>query len=1287
MAIVVSGCLAAIMISNLVLHRASATPPCPCTVFSASDPASQPTLYDNGGAGIELGFKFTVNYDGYVSGIRFYKIAGMVGTHTASLWDSMGHRLTQAVFTSETAAGWQQVNFTPIPVVASTLYTASVFMGSGEYTATSQYFTTSMTNSPFVVPKSGSAGDGLGNTGQGVYDGSGVSAYPFASYGAANYWVDAMYINSTSATPPSVTSQTPSPDATNVAVADTVTATFDQQLTPASVNTSTFLAQDAQGVSVPGTVSYDAATRTAQFVVDSLWQTGGRYTVTLKGGPGGIQDMDGRFMAADVSWSFTASSTPLGCPCSLENRQAPSDYSATYQETSPNGLELGMKIVPRTNGYITAIRFYKPIINPDTAHVGHIWDASGTLLATATITNESDYGWQEGKLDTPLRVTRDQLYIVSYNTPSKYYVATVGGLDAPMITPGIAAYPTGDSRNAAAGSGLMNSVYSLTANTYPSVGATGNRVYYIDAVFASQPTDIAPLHVVAPQPSNGSYGVSRTANVSASFDQALNPATVNAATVQVRDAEGLSVAGAVSYDSSKHAILFTPSSAFTYNTKYAVTLDTGITTVDGIPLAANYSWSFTIGSPLNPSMATGEGGPILVITTNGDRYGQYYAEILRTEGLNYFSVADISIVTPALLQGYKAVILGQMSLSQAQVDMLSSWVNGGGSLVAMRPDSKLAGLLGLTAVGTTHTNDYLQVNNATTPGMGIVNDTIQFKGTADDYTASGATVVARLYSDASTATSYPAVTTKAVGSGTAMSFSYDLARSVIGLHQGNQAWSGQDRNGDNVIRSDDLFFGPSQGDMQPDWLDSNKMAIPQADEQQRLLANLITDSLTNQLPAPRFWYLPGDQKAALVMAGDDHNLPNNVGTEFAFNNWLNDSPTDCSVMDWQCVRASGYVYVGSALTDARASQYISYGFDVGDHPSHNEGCNLYASDAALNAEYANNLAQWRAKFTSVPLQKTVRYHCYLWSSWDVMSKADVANGIRYDLTTVAYPTAWIGTSSPMVTGSGMNMRLTDASGSLLDVRQGVTNFDNTTAPASSIATMLDNALGAPGYYGLFGSHYDMTGDAYDQTLYVAAKSRHIPIISAAQALTWLDGRESSNFTNVSNNQASHQVTFAIEAAEGSSGLRAMMPIKGDGGDLATIRGDGGDVAYQTSIMTGVQYAVFDAVPGNYIVTYSGQPRLTVGAGSGSDGSGVVIAPKIGGQSNAESNEATVAVDDRLSQPSSETRTSPEYHQPHFGAQGSTAQWWQTPIAVGVGSVIGLFAVGVVVRIVIVRRLR
>ena len=94
------------------------------------------------------------------------------------------------------------------------------------------------------------------------------------------------------------------------------------------------------------------------------------------------------------------------------------------------------------------------------------------------------------------------------------------------------------------------------------------------------------------------------------------------------------------------------------------------------------------------------------------------------------------------------VILGEMALTSAQVTMLSDWVTAGGNLIAMRPDKQLGGLLGLTDAGATLSNAYLRVNTATAPGAGIVDQTMQFHGTADRYTLNGATTIATLYSNA-----------------------------------------------------------------------------------------------------------------------------------------------------------------------------------------------------------------------------------------------------------------------------------------------------------------------------------------------------------------------------------------------------------------------------------------------------------------------------------------------------------------------------------------------------------
>ena len=59
----------------------------------------------------ELGVKFTADVAGLITGIRFYKGATNTGSHSGTLWSSSGALLATAMFTNESASGWQQVNF------------------------------------------------------------------------------------------------------------------------------------------------------------------------------------------------------------------------------------------------------------------------------------------------------------------------------------------------------------------------------------------------------------------------------------------------------------------------------------------------------------------------------------------------------------------------------------------------------------------------------------------------------------------------------------------------------------------------------------------------------------------------------------------------------------------------------------------------------------------------------------------------------------------------------------------------------------------------------------------------------------------------------------------------------------------------------------------------------------------------------------------------------------------------------------------------------------------------
>ena len=146
--------------------------------------------------------------------------------------------------------------------------------------------------------------------------------------------------------------------------------------------------------------------------------------------------------------------------------------------------------------------------------------------------------------------------------------------------------------------------------------------------------------------------------------------------------------------------------------------------------------------------------------------------------------------------------------------------------------------------------------------------------------------------------------------GEAAAFTFDLARSVVYTRQGNPAWAGEARDGFTPIRSDDLFYGAASFDPEPDWVNLNNVAIPQADEQQRLLANLMIYMEANRKLLPRFWYFPHGYKAVVVMTGDDH--AGVYGGSYAttrFNEYLAASPQGGSVADWTVPRCTSYMYI------------------------------------------------------------------------------------------------------------------------------------------------------------------------------------------------------------------------------------------------------------------------------------------------------------------------------------------------------------------------------------------
>ena len=116
------------------------------TIFDFATPA---TVDSGDTTSVELGVKFKADYNGSITGIRFYKAAANTGMHTGSLWTTTGTRLAQATFANESASGWQTVTFaSPVAVTAGTTYVASYFAPSGHYSHTSSGLASAVDNPP-----------------------------------------------------------------------------------------------------------------------------------------------------------------------------------------------------------------------------------------------------------------------------------------------------------------------------------------------------------------------------------------------------------------------------------------------------------------------------------------------------------------------------------------------------------------------------------------------------------------------------------------------------------------------------------------------------------------------------------------------------------------------------------------------------------------------------------------------------------------------------------------------------------------------------------------------------------------------------------------------------------------------------------------------------------------------------------------------------------------------------------------------------------------------------------
>jgi len=577
--------------------------------------------------------------------------------------------------------------------------------------------------------------------------------------------------------------------------------------------------------------------------------------------------------------------------------------------------------------------------------------------------------------------------------------------------------------------------------------------------------------------------------------------------------------------------------------------------------------------------------PILVLATSAN-YGTYTGEILRAEGFNEFIVDSLTDkkITPAYLARFDIVILSETAVTKEQNTVLSDYVKNGGNLIAFRPDKQLGELFGIIQTNSPVKEGYIKIDTTNDTGRGLVGETMQFHGYSDIYKLNGGEEIASLFLNSGYAAGFPSVVLNNYGKGHAAAYTYNLPKSIVLTRQGNPDWAGEERDKVDGPTATDLFY-PLKGEVQ--WNDPEKIAIPQADEQMRLLSHIIEKFAGFNKPIPRLWYFPDNYKCIFIFTIDGEDS--------------RETDIDNEIKDVQNKGGNATLYeIGTYIYASTVNKWRSDGHEVAIH--YNDVPNYD------NPTYSNMItvfdtmtANFKKAYGIIPV--TGRNHWAVWCSKDSLGMKDFAEQVvieeKYGLGmdcnyyqfggNKVYPN-WIGGVGHF-TGSGIPMKFADVTGRILDIYQSNTQLPDETWLKENIESkskiLIDRSLDEENYTYINANYHTWYwGECREAGLRVLdyCNTRGVPVWTAERVYKFLKMKDEAVFSDIkwSNNTLAFKLTSGINNPEG---LTFLLPsIHGDL-EISSVTVNRQNIKFDRIIIKGSEYASVTLTPGlTYLIS-------------------------------------------------------------------------------------------------------
>jgi hypothetical protein len=168
------------------------------------------------------------------------------------------------------------------------------------------------------------------------------------------------------------------------------------------------------------------------------------------------------------------------------------------QIAAKGGVDVGVKFQSDTSGTVSGVKFWKGAGDTGT-HIGQLWSSDGTLLASATFTNETASGTQDVTFSTPVAISANTTYVVSYHTTNAAIAYTPEGQTDQMSSSGLHALASSTS----GGNGVY--LYDNAGKAgFPDVYNGQAPTYWVDVDFTSSagaPASSPPPSLPTPPPS------------------------------------------------------------------------------------------------------------------------------------------------------------------------------------------------------------------------------------------------------------------------------------------------------------------------------------------------------------------------------------------------------------------------------------------------------------------------------------------------------------------------------------------------------------------------------------------------------------------------------------------------------------------------------------------------------------------------------------------------------------------------------------------------------------------